>query len=705
MLNFRRLILTIAAGGLALPVSAAAQGASDVPGFDNSLAQLQEHLPGNRFKLTGAVELSQVDMKFYADEVEYFGDTNRLVATGNVLLIEKDHQIAAERADFNAQRNWAPSTTRAGSPHSARRPMPAPSVQPCVQCFWGTRDKTRLDTYVITNGGFTTCAQANPRWEMTSGSLKLRIDHYAFLRHMLLKVKSVPVLYLPALYYPISKDNRSTGFLMPSYGSSSIQGQILSNAFFWAMNRSRDLTIQHDWYSRTGQQIAGEYRYVALLGGGNLRSTLLKEHPTIVVDPVTGAETTVVGRRNFSLNGSLSQGVGRGWYVQGRTDYFSQLTVQQANSTDVSNASDHTRAIGGSVTGTVARLRLTGTYDRAENFIASQGRSGLRGHSPRINLSRPDRTIAGLPLYASVGADYVHLVQQGFNAQHVRDSKEDFDRLDVMPVIRFPFARLPYLSMNSSLMWRNTFWSDSYALLANGTRGPRVDAPISRRFFQMTADFTGPTLVRIFDAPPDSTYAQRFKHTIEPFLQIMHLTAIDDFDKFIKFEYVDALVGDATSRVQLNAAGVHSAAPPSLPRGSSGHHRPTARRRLTRNDPMPERHTNDPITFLTFSSPSGRRQTECWRWEPVTTVTAGSNPSVRRACNKTIVGRLERGSSSERRRWAVAGRPTTGSTPRCAGRTIGIIHSQLRCRAGRSCSSGLRAITTRNAAASPPSTR
>ena len=46
---------------------------------------------------------------------------------------------------------------------------------------------------------------------------------------------------LPALmYYPINKDDRATGFLIPTYGSSSIRGQTISNAFFWAINRSQD---------------------------------------------------------------------------------------------------------------------------------------------------------------------------------------------------------------------------------------------------------------------------------------------------------------------------------------------------------------------------------------------------------------------------------------------------------------------------------
>ena len=145
--------------------------------------------------------MTQGDMRFYADQVEYFGDTNRMVATGNVLLIESDHQIAADRADFNAKTRLgtfynARGFATLGAPQG-RTPAQIGTSDPDVQFYGETLEKTGEDTYIITNGGFTSCVQANPRWEMTSGSLKLRVDHYALLRNMLLKVKGVPAIYLP----------------------------------------------------------------------------------------------------------------------------------------------------------------------------------------------------------------------------------------------------------------------------------------------------------------------------------------------------------------------------------------------------------------------------------------------------------------------------------------------------------------------------
>ena len=83
-------------------------------------------------------------------------------------------------------------------------------------------------------------------------------------------------MYLPAFYYPIKKNDRATGFLMPDLRIVHARGQSLTNQFFWAISRSQDATIEHDWFSKTGQQVGGEYRYVAGPGSqGNADAVLL----------------------------------------------------------------------------------------------------------------------------------------------------------------------------------------------------------------------------------------------------------------------------------------------------------------------------------------------------------------------------------------------------------------------------------------------
>ena len=88
---------------------------------------------------------------------------------------------------------------------------------------------------------------------MTASTVTLNLDNYALLRNSILSVKGVPVFYLPIMYYPIQEDGRATGLLIPTYGASTFRGQSLSNAFFWAINRSHDATLFHDWFTQTGQ--------------------------------------------------------------------------------------------------------------------------------------------------------------------------------------------------------------------------------------------------------------------------------------------------------------------------------------------------------------------------------------------------------------------------------------------------------------------
>jgi LPS-assembly protein len=548
---------------LATPGFAAAQ-ITDVPGFDSAKAQIQER-NGDLVVMQEGVELEQGNMRFYADRVEYYVNANRMVATGNVLLIEPDHQIAADKADFNPK-------TRLGTFYNARgfaalgKAVEATGVgaalgpiDPDVQFYGETLEKVNVDTYVISKGGFTSCAQANPRWEMTSGSLRLRVDHYALLQNMMLKVKGVPALYLPYMYYPLSKDNRSTGFLMPSYGSSTYKGQTISNAFFWAINRSQDATLLHDWYSKTGQAIGGEYRYMSIGGSGNFRTNFLNEHPVKYVD--NGEELEQPGRRTFGAFGNLSQSLGGSWYAQGRADYSSDLTVDQLYSTDIARASRRTRSYGGSLTGNTLGLRITGTFDRNEYF-AENNTSTIRGNLPRINVSRPDRLLGKLPVYASVTSEYVRIESNSFDADHQKARcalgdgtfgtcpNDGLNRFDITPAIRFPFNKLAFLAINTAARFPTTFWSDSLAVdIVNGLPVPtrtRTGSGISRRYVELSSEVNGPTFVKIYDAPKAS-YAQRFRHSIEPFTSVVYRTAIDNFDQIVKLEGPDGIVGNATS--------------------------------------------------------------------------------------------------------------------------------------------------------------
>ena len=53
----------------------------------------------------------------------------------------------------------------------------------------------------------------------------MNLHDYALLNNAVIRVKDVPVFYLPVMYYPIQDDDRATGFLLPTYGRSTYRGQ------------------------------------------------------------------------------------------------------------------------------------------------------------------------------------------------------------------------------------------------------------------------------------------------------------------------------------------------------------------------------------------------------------------------------------------------------------------------------------------------
>src|SRR5690606_31777686 len=125
------------------------------------------------------------------------------------------------------------------------------------------------------------------------------------------------LFYWPFLYYPIQDDDRATGFLMPTYGTSTFRGQAISNAFFWAINRSQDATFVHDWFTRAGQGAGVEYRYVRAAGSaGELRAyRFMRSETTFEAD---GVSRTLPGATSHDVTGTLVQSLGRGIVARAR---------------------------------------------------------------------------------------------------------------------------------------------------------------------------------------------------------------------------------------------------------------------------------------------------------------------------------------------------------------------------------------------------
>ena len=480
------------------------------------------------------------DMQFFADYAEIFKKDDLVTARGHVVFVSGGNRIWADRMEYNTR-------TRTGTFYNARGSAILGDRGPTTDrslfgtqepeaAFWGERlEKVGPKKYKITRGGFTTCIQPTPRWELVSGTVTLNLDDYAWLTNSLFRVKGVPLMYLPVFYYPIQEDDRATGFLIPTYGASTVKGQILSNAFFWAIGRSHDATIYHDWMTKAGHQLGGEYRYVLGPGSqGNSRFTYLDENP--VTTTAGGAAQTTPGTKSYSIGGDMAQRLPGTFSLRANADYFSSIVTQQTYQQDLMRATNRTRRFGTYVTGTTAGLQIAATADRNDFFNTATSLTTY-GAMPRVNVSRPERPIAGSPLYFGVGGEYVTLLRSTEN-DGVKVQDQGLSRFDVAPTLRIPFNRWPFLGINTSVAWHGTYWTESL------TDPPvvQVNEGLGRQYVDFSVRTTGPVFNRIFN-PPQGREGTKFKHVIQPSVTMQYVSAIDEFDRIVKLESIDYVLG------------------------------------------------------------------------------------------------------------------------------------------------------------------
>jgi LPS-assembly protein len=538
-------IASVAAVHLVCAPRAAAQ--AEISGCKTSLMQgatqemLQKEYQGKTERvlvLTGGdaipVRVDCDQAQFQAEYIEIYQDRHLVIATRNVLFVSATNRISADRMEFDTQQKTGVFYNAFGTASLGER---------VDRSFFGTQEPDAMfrgreihkigpRKYTIVDGAFTSCVQPTPRWEMVTTSATFVLDDYALLKNSVLRVKGVPLMYMPIFYYPIQEDDRSTGFLMPTYGTSTIRGQSLSNYFFWAINRSQDATFEHDWFSKSGQGVAGEYRYVLGPGSQGRTNVSFLDEKDVVNEAGT---VTQPGERSYRIDGSLVQRLGGSWRAQANANYFSSLAAQQLYQQDFFRATQSTRSFGGNIGANFREYVLTGVVDRTDFISGATGNNVTTyGGLPRVTFTRGERPIGKSRVYFGVTTEYFSILRST-TVDDVELSNQGLTRVDVNPAIRFPFTKWPFLTVNTAVGWRGTYWSESLSPINRA----QVPESVRRQYFDFNTRITGPVFTRIFNRPE-----RKFKHVIEPSFTIRRVTGFDVFDRIVQLDWTDNQVPD-----------------------------------------------------------------------------------------------------------------------------------------------------------------
>ncbi|MEY4095937.1 MAG: Organic solvent tolerance protein [Acidobacteriota bacterium] len=540
MVLVRARILILSAIILA-SVATGTAGAQGLPGWLTKQFSI-ERIDADRVRLIREVEIEgeantpQAGQKFFADDLQMNIKTGELIAEGNVVFQTPTARISADSVVFNTKTSRGTFTNASGiaqlGERGERNRSMFGTLEPDVYFRGATIEKIDDDKYRITKGSFTTCVQPTPRWEIVSGSATLNLDDYVMMRNAVVRVKDVPVFYLPVMYYPIQEDDRATGFLLPMYGSSQATGSSISSAFFWAINRSQDATLWHDWMFSRGQGVGAEYRYLfGPQAQGNFTYYWLDEKEAVINGRTRNA------RQSTAMRGSLTQNLPLGLTARARVDYITDVAVRQTYDRNFYNASNSNRTYNGGISGSWRNLSLNGTFQRVETF-ADLDRSTVTGQEPGFSAALSGVKLGPLPVFATVNAEAARNVWISRNGTTELD--QSLVKADLTPSVRAALSTLPFLQINATASYRTTYYSES---LGDDLR-TQIEVPVTRSYGDMRLDLIGPVLSRVFN--PNNAIADRMKHVIEPSFSVSRRSEIPNQDRIPNATGWDIIVGGVT---------------------------------------------------------------------------------------------------------------------------------------------------------------
>ncbi len=215
--------------------------------------QLTYDSKGNRVVARGNVEIYYNNNILTADEIIYDQTAGTLTAIGNVAL--KDANGNVTRAD----RYTLTDDFRDGFVQSLQME---------------TKDHTKLiaerasrregNVTEFTNGRFTPCKTEGgmpPLWCVSAASVvhdqtagTITYQDAAF------EMFGQPLVYLPYFQHADPSTKRKTGFLPPSFGSSSALGYSVEIPYYVALAPSYDFTFHPRYFSKQGVLLQGDWR-------------------------------------------------------------------------------------------------------------------------------------------------------------------------------------------------------------------------------------------------------------------------------------------------------------------------------------------------------------------------------------------------------------------------------------------------------------
>jgi LPS-assembly protein len=485
------------------------------------------------FVYEGNVDARIGTFRLQADKVTVYEATNKVVAEGNVVFDQGDQQrITGSRAEWNYKSktgSFIDSTGYTNQTQDGTRVY-----------FTADRvDRVSLDTIIATNVQVTACDEDVPKWSFHAAKVKIKTGDRVRLYSPNLRVKKIPIFYLPYASVSLKARDRASGFLTPTFGGSGPKGFRISNAYYQTLGRSADVTVRSDIYSKRGYGVGADLRTRA-----NSRSYFnagfyfVKDR---ALGPKADADHPDQGGSSFYVDGVHY--FPNGFIAAADVNVTSNLAFRQVFSDSIQQAiSPEERS----------QVFVNKDYNAYSfNFLARSQVTNLPNARIRIRelpsvtiekRATPLDFIKKLPIYFSYEAG-----AEGVSRKETTDDLTSFrlaaggdpiispsivQRLDFHPRVQIPLYFYG-ISVTATAGARATFYSNSI----DPTNRAILAQNITRSYGEFELDVRPPALAKDFQRGGSFW----FRHVIEPYLVYRKISGVNDFDRVIRFDYVDAV--------------------------------------------------------------------------------------------------------------------------------------------------------------------
>ncbi len=512
------------------------------------------------------MEMENSAMLVKAQEADYDEETHMLKARGTVYYhdFDKNEQIWCDEMEYNTetQHGYFYDVSGETMPKAVVRKGVLSGNSPFhFEGLWAERIGTK---YLVYYGWITDCKFPDPWWKLKGKKFDIIPQDRAIAYKSTYFLRKVPVFYFPLPFYrPLRKEPRKSGFLLPNIVPRSQRGFMIGLGYYWAINRSYDLTYRFQDFNSNALK-----HNIDLRGKPTAKSDfnfILYGVNDMGGDPRTGDVSTGEPRQRYSglniyFTGRID--LGDGWTAAGQVNYVSSFRFRQEWSESFNEA------IGSEMHSDAFLNKDFDTYtfdvvaSRIENFqqteIQTTNANGSFSYQrdavllhklPEADFSSRDHSIRkNLPIWfsfdSSAGLLYrLSPVFEGNTLVNNFETNQFTTRLRFAPHVS---TSLHWLGINftPSVGIDEAYYGESQTITQDPTYNQpfyhalSADLVTSARDFSL--DIAFPSIERVFNKK--TFLGDKLKHVIEPRVTYKYVTGIgSDFDRIVRFDENDLL--------------------------------------------------------------------------------------------------------------------------------------------------------------------